>query len=852
MEILPIEVLANQIFKYFIFESWMKNLVRVCKRWQQAAISSNATKQIALDLWNVPLRCACLPAISKYRVDTLILDGAGPSGSLIEFIVNASPKLNTLVLLASVDMEVFTEATSMQEMADIEPKRIFPHITTLAISDEKFPVLSAFPNVTKLRIEDWNDTDWKDLDEESVPVFTKVRELEVACNNLADLDRIEHQFPSVATLHITSLTYQTNSAQIIAQAKKMGITESYMDNPHLSAESFRSPNISYYLFSMQHRKTPLIHPLLANGCNCTREEFQEISARTSIMYEQELTAERYMEFNFPARVTDLTANAPFQIGRLSRIKNPDLIKPYYDNKYTDFLTAFRLAVERDSVDYALELAPEIAEHLDEFDSCKEIITLFEKIPILLRFLDVVGSEATRKIMTTKFKNGFTVIENWAMYPSHPIEWSPLDEFIDWNMKVKLANENNQEIQVNLATVAFENREFDKWAFLVKQKKLSVEIELYSQGRIENYVEAYGLADLQLLAPTPEATQNLLFAALAVLEDESQEQLLHHIISKFGSEKLRECRNGEYALHYALSRRSRATYINFWHYLLGDLELDVNYIDKSGKTPIIMVLDKLREDEEFKAVFELFLELGADPNLAVDTMLPLFLAMDLPSFSSTGMQIALIDTLLEYGADINAVDFDQNGRRATPLSFAVSVAASPDLIRNLIFRGADPKFFDDAGNTLMHTVLLAEELEQIIELIPLLARHVDINQPNLLDETPLHRALLSGYDVTLVSALIAHGADVNRPGGPQLQIPLIMAVNYFPAFKVLMAQEKIDIRAKNRYGESLFYALCRINVSSEDFSDIITLLDGKPGAFPKVTTLKFLIAFYRQGFYRHRC
>jgi ankyrin repeat protein len=847
MEVLPIEVLANQIFKYFSFDDWIATLVRVCKHWQQAAISSNASKQLIVDL-DRSQRYACVSILSKYRVDTLLLiDGVGQSIRELVLVLNASPKLNTLVFIGhDYDFQVLMTATSMQEMNEIEPKGTFPHITTLALSDLRFPMLQLFPNVTKLRLEDWDCDEWEDLEESEVPIFPKVRELEVACDSLGNLNRIEFQFPFVETLHVTSLDYAKND-EIKEQGKKMGITV-YIDNPHLVKTSWNSPNISYHLFSMQHRKSPLVYPLLSNNTECSVEQFQEILARTSPMYEEELASKRKAEFSFPARITRLSVDDLAVISEASNTRNPALIKPYYTNKYINYPTAFRLALRCTEMAYpALELAVELSEHLDEFHSFKDIVKLFERISILLQFMDEVGSETTKKIMAATAHSGLNVIGEWAMHKTQPIEWMPFDEYIDWNTKVKMQTGTDQYIQVNLATAAFRNQQFDKWKMLVREKKLPAEIELYPEALVGSYIKRFGLAHLDLLAPTLEATQTMLFCAASALDQESDLSLLSNIIAKFGREGLQECRNGEYSIQYLIRTSSaRSDLQHNLPYLVHNLELDINYIDKSGKTPLALFLaDKLSHHESTIETLELLLSEDADPNLAGDTMLPLFLAMNIDSDSLEHEQIArVIELLLDYGADINVVDFDINGRRATPLSMAVSRGLNSKIIKLLISRGADTKFVDDAGNTLLHTLLLADELDAIIALIPLLTPTVDINQANLLDETPLHRALLSGYDTSLIAALVQNGADVNLPGGPTLQTPLIMALNYLPALKVLLLTEKIDIKAKNRYGESVFYALCRIKISSGDYEDFDALLEGKESIQTSKSTLT-QIPIYRQ-------
>lgn len=740
MERVPIEVLANNIFKYFTFEEWLEYLIPVCTLWKKAAIISNAAKQMWLDLeLTIPMRC--IPLTSKYRIDTLIFHNGIVRAIELESVLNASPNLRTLVFdeIAHKDL---TSATKMMEISKHVPKKTFPYVTTLSINEENFPLLAVFPNLTRLRIEEYDEDILADYKHPDVPIFPKIRELEVACDRFSNFDRIKVQFPSLETLYVTVLDYARNT-EISQKGKALGI-KVFNDNPHLVINTWRAPSVSYHLFTAQHGSTPLFYPLRLPKNSCTAEKFEELHSRTSKMYEGEL-ATRSMEFRFPARTTQLI-RFPLSEFNIIDPADPILLSLLWKHQYMDFWNAFERAIKLPDLAFALELSKELPNHLkDHSRDFKKILKLLEKLGDLQKFLDVVGSEGIKKIMA--FTNdGENVILSALMSGTKifNIDFGPIDQYIDWTVATKLPPGTNDK-PINLATLAFSYENWPKWEMLVKEKNLKVEIERYNALRIENFIR-YFREDIEILANIPEARHKVLFLAPFALRDENNNTTLKKIIAKFGSNKMKECYEGHYLLQFILQRtRNRFEILNTIPYLV-EIGFDINFIDKGGKTPLALFVEiglSRHYSKDFIEIMERLLCLGANPNLVRgDDLPPLFLVLQKPYSSA-------VELLLDHGANINIVI-----RNSTPLSIAVKYEVFVTIVKLLISRGADPKFIDEStGNTLLHEALFVNNIQNAIATISLLAKsHVDIKRKNLKGDTPLELAKTSGVSEQIIKEL----------------------------------------------------------------------------------------------------
>lgn len=114
----------------------------------------------------------------------------------------------------------------------------------------------------------------------------------------------------------------------------------------------------------------------------------------------------------------------------------------------------------------------------------------------------------------------------------------------------------------------------------------------------------------------------------------------------------------------------------------------------------------------------------------------------------GVNVPLVEWLLENGADPNAIDGD--GR--TPLH-----RANDDHLPALLRHGADLLRLDNQGNTALH--IAAERDYGLAMAKALVEAGIPVNARNHAGLTPLHFAIFDGREIAL-KTLIDLGADVN--------------------------------------------------------------------------------------------
>lgn len=146
----------------------------------------------------------------------------------------------------------------------------------------------------------------------------------------------------------------------------------------------------------------------------------------------------------------------------------------------------------------------------------------------------------------------------------------------------------------------------------------------------------------------------------------------------------------------------------------------------------------------KAIAELLLSRGADPNARSKTG-------ETPLYGAAAhgyLDVARL--LVSRGADVNVVDDDFH---ATPLEQAVICGGGAQMVKFLLYRGADPNH--NAARSLREAA--AQGQREIMDL--LMDAGADINAATDSGWTPLHSAVQSG-DPLAVEFLIRKGARIN--------------------------------------------------------------------------------------------
>ena len=182
------------------------------------------------------------------------------------------------------------------------------------------------------------------------------------------------------------------------------------------------------------------------------------------------------------------------------------------------------------------------------------------------------------------------------------------------------------------------------------------------------------------------------------------------------------------------------------------------------------------------------------------MLSLILALQLISQAATGNELLLdaarqgnIDTLkslLGKGVDVNSA----RGDGVTALTEAIFYQADHKVIDLLIDAGADVTVRDDYGVGLLHLACTNHDAGLVQKL---LAGGADPGHAKITGETPLMTCANSGT-VEGVSALLAHGADVNASENKEDQNALMWAAaEGHDDIVNLLVQAGADVHARSR-------------------------------------------------------
>eukprot|EP00977_Amphora_coffeiformis_P001730 scaffold337_cov172-Amphora_coffeaeformis.AAC.4 len=168
--------------------------------------------------------------------------------------------------------------------------------------------------------------------------------------------------------------------------------------------------------------------------------------------------------------------------------------------------------------------------------------------------------------------------------------------------------------------------------------------------------------------------------------------------------------------------------------------DVNFSLERGRTPLLhAILDK--------KIVEVLLEHGADPNATMaNGATPLHAAVHYKHWETACL-------LIGYGAKVDATD----SIGASPLMRAASIHGDVDMIRLLLFYGADPNVGEPLGKTPLYMALFCGHLEAAHLLLGHGAR---TNMPELKKGIPpLVIATQKGH-VDMIAMLLEYHADVN--------------------------------------------------------------------------------------------
>ena len=230
-------------------------------------------------------------------------------------------------------------------------------------------------------------------------------------------------------------------------------------------------------------------------------------------------------------------------------------------------------------------------------------------------------------------------------------------------------------------------------------------------------------------------------------------------------------------------------------------------------PLVAGVVAVRKDRERgRAVMEFLLEHGADVN-AVD-----FQDDAAVHGAAEGGDTALVEFLLARGADVNA-------RGCSPALHRAARNSHLDTMKVLLANGANVHSCNDEGETALHYAARKEGGMAVDSILLLLTHGAEVDAANKAGQTPLLIALKEiigrDYDEAVVRTLLAHGADVNATDADGCA-PLHYAVNYKPPAVVeLLLSRGADPTAASRSGQTPIAKV--VNYEREDEEAVRSLL-----------------------------
>jgi ankyrin repeat protein len=677
--------------------------------------------------------------VKQYKVSTLIVKFSPHLPELVT-LIKASPRVRSVKLKR--------EVYNLRETAEpsLIAKYSCSNVSTLYISASQLHLLRFFPNATRVCLSTSHTYYSQNFTSHSVLELALPETTYKLPERLAN---IKGRFPALQIIHFLLVDKEEHQseeevrAELSATANELGVSLEY--SCHFDSNS---PIVldTYDGHFNNFGRTAFIHALAFE--NGMQKVFQQFPALT-LEYEQDFI-HRKPQFVFPHMKA-----------------NRDGPKHLLDINWNNYIEHLPLCFEKNILPPAGVVSYQL-NCLNDYKAAIQIIKLHQGIEItnllkkatsLVQVSIDLGVEIFQKLID----------EESVLYEricSEDVKYEDLTPIRDLFTK-KVLKYTYKHLLRELSHL-----NETKWQYLIQ-----IDSWLHPNSRPSTNQEGIGI---QYLSDESQAKH---FACL--LEDNLYDQL--EAEAQIASKQLNQVfHEGTSLLGYCSNDTTE---------IVNRFALDVNQPDKNGITPIIHAISRGDQQQ-----LEELLQLGADPNFACNTSLPLHYSLQ----NNSGMEV--ISTLVLFGADVNRKDYDSKGRSVWPITLAGACPNAYQMVKFLLAQGADPMVIDIAGNTLLHMLLREDfclETAPLIDSLKLLALHVDINKKNNLGESVLHRAVSGTFIKVIVETLVKCGADVNLPDAKG-RTPLLLAICYgasLGAFKALLATNKVDIKAKTNKGQS---------------------------------------------------
>jgi len=660
--------------------------------------------------------------LSTYRVTELVLLETSSSLFDLSTVLNASPKIRTVVFYSLSD-KFTTYLFESKTLPTIEgkpsdPNVRFNHVTTVGVESDKLSLLCMFPNAQRVSLIG-TISDWAENFTSSAPI----KEVEVEIDSSEPLNivaELKLSFPDLTTIYMNADNgLEPNVCDQLERIGREFKVKVYCRNPHQSKERFDLSATSYHGYFNAYGETPFDKLKDSNAHDKLKQLFEKMPNLT-LEYNNSFQY-RYPQFTFPFL-------SPWQLGTGNKQKR--------ESKYWNWSncdeTTLQICVEHNMlppwicVRYYLQLSQaekaiqtlKAASMQDlEFSTCGEYPIIFAKAldQIPLALLEELGIEKLNALLEND-----TVLDYLRDKPA-------LLEILRKSNAVEEITKNNTPLntvpQITTIFKRFKAHNFDEVVEMAKQ------------------------CDIQLKDLRNEKGQTLLTYAIT-----SGYYVMIQAALRYGLDVNKPDNNGKTALIVAIESKYQAAVE-----ILLQNGADPNIADNS-MLPLHLTLSLLPESEDENVIRKLLqimsilLTFGADVNKcdfdkSGQTAYPLTLAIAL------GIPHDFVRNLILRGADPTVTD--KAGNTLLHLIFdKVDLFDQLKAMIGLLVKYIDVNKPNMLGRTPLHNAISILGGDGAGEIVKLLVKYgANVNQPDLLGRTPLMFCFIACADVNIFSALL---------------------------------------------------------------------------------------------------
>eukprot|EP00029_Vermamoeba_vermiformis_P009406 TRINITY_DN4678_c0_g1_i1.p1 TRINITY_DN4678_c0_g1~~TRINITY_DN4678_c0_g1_i1.p1 ORF type:complete len:1023 (-),score=136.80 TRINITY_DN4678_c0_g1_i1:581-3283(-) len=225
-------------------------------------------------------------------------------------------------------------------------------------------------------------------------------------------------------------------------------------------------------------------------------------------------------------------------------------------------------------------------------------------------------------------------------------------------------------------------------------------------------------------------------------------------------------------------------------LVKEFKFDINHLSKDNLTPLTFALKNKHSEE----IIAKLLELGANPNFCGAKILPPLGHVAASQYNAVAA-IPIVEHLLKAGADPNLKVYNEDKTIVfLPLVKLLNSFDSVALLNVLLEHGADIHLKDDIGNTLLHLLKFPIHIEQLLP-------RLDVNAVNALGQTPLWGPNLHKESLVMMLKRNANINHVAVDGSTPLHFLARNNLHSIDYLRILLLEKDTDMSVVNKIGQS---------------------------------------------------